>query len=450
MGFPFRNIRLTAALVSAVLFGNAVLHADPVLLPNPFNLLNQAPLFGDCFGCRPEKQKCGVDLTAQSVNDVLGNATGGASTGTTCSGLLNLALAADLKQLVGWEGASFKNTWIWLYGRDLSGQVVGNALTVSGVAGVPAFRCYELWFQQNFFTDVVSLRAGMLGLDTEFMTTDAGTLFLNTTFGMASLLTLDFPNAGPTYPAGTPGLRLALQPVSWLTFRSAFAQANPFAQSSSAHGFDWNFGPDGGLLSLNEAAATWNKEADSKRLGGTAKAGFWIQNGASAAPSPGYAFASSSLPGYLSGFYGSLEQQLYNVRENLSSPGKNPKQAVAGGVATKGIAGFTRVGFSPQLGTSCSLYADAGLVYTGLLPTRDQDKLGVAFAYAQVGSGLVDQATAQGLPGAGFESVAELTYSIRLAPAITLQPDLQYVLHPGGTQRYGNALVMGVRAVVNF
>jgi porin len=43
-----------------------------------------------------------------------------------------------------------------------------------------------------------------------------------------------------------------------------------------------------------------------------------------------------------------------------------------------------------------------------------------------------------------------LTYSIRLAPAIMLQPDLQYVLHPGGTQQYGNALVVGVRAVVDF
>ena len=31
-----------------------------------------------------------------------------------------------------------------------------------------------------------------------------------------------------------------------------------------------------------------------------------------------------------------------------------------------------------------------------------------------------------------------------------IQPDLQYVLHPGGTRQYGNALVVGVRAVVDF
>lgn len=54
------------------------------------------------------------------------------------------------------------------------------------------------------------------------------------------------------------------------------------------------------------------------------------------------------------------------------------------------------------------------------------------------------------MPGPSFESVVELTYSIRLAPAIALQPDLQYVLHPGGSRQYGNALVAGFRAVVDF
>lgn len=393
-----------------------------------------------------------MDLTVQSVSDVLGNTTGGMSRGATYSGLLNLGLAADLKKAIGWEGASFKNTWVWLYGRDLSADHVGNALTVSSIAGVPTFRCYELWLQQNILQDAVSLRAGMLGLDTEFMTSETGSLFLNTTFGMASLLSLDFPNAGPTYPSGTPGLRLAIQPSSWLTIRSAFAQANPFPQSGSEYGFHWNFGPEGGLLSLNEAQANWNKEPGSKRLVGSAKAGFWIQSGASAAtPASGYSFNSPLMPGYGTGFYGGLDQQLYREPVPVSPPGKNPRQAPEGdGGAVKGLSGFSRVGFSPQFGTTCSLYADAGLVYTGLLPTRDQDKLGVAFAYAKVGPGLVDQAVAQGLPGAGFESVAELSYSIRVAPAIALQPDLQYVLHPGGTRQYGNALVVGVRAVVDF
>jgi len=440
-------------LAAFLAISGALLHADPILIPDPINLLTQTQLLGDVCGCRPLAETNGVVVTLQSVSDILGNTTGGMSAGATYSGLMNLGVALDLNKAVGWEGASCKTTWIWLYGRDLSADRVGNALTLSGIAGTPAFRCYELWFQQNLLQDAVSLRGGMLGLDTEFMTSDTGSLFVNTTFGMASLLTLNFPNAGPTYPAGTPGLRLALQPLSWLTFRSAFTQANPFPQSSTQYGFNWCFGPQGGLLSLNEVEARWNKEPESKGLGGLAKAGFWIQggNGTGSAPAS-YSFAPPSSTSYCSGFYGIVDQQLYRVKSEDSLPsGKNPAQTQqCSECSSKGLSGFLRCGFSPEFTTTTSLYSDAALVYTGLIPTRDKDRLGLAFAYAKVAPGLVNEASSQGIPGAGFEAVTELTYSIRLAPAIMLQPDLQYVLHPGGTQQYGNALVVGVRAVVDF
>ena len=97
-----------------------------------------------------------------------------------------------------------------------------------------------------------------------------------------------------------------------------------------------------------------------------------------------------------------------------------------------------------------SLFVDSGLVYTGLLPCRKADRLGLAFAYGQVSSGYRTLAGQQGITGASYEAVTELTYSIQLTPAITLQPDPQYVLHPGGTQQYGNALVAGFRATVTF
>ena len=115
----------------------------------------------------------------------------------------------------------------------------------------------------------------------------------------------------------------------------------------------------------------------------------------------------------------------------------------------KGLSSFCRAGFSPQPGSSSSLYADAGLVYTRLIPSRDADKLGIAFAYSKVGSLTAAETASAGYPGS-FEAVAELSYSLQFSQAVSIQPDLQYILHPGGTQQYGNALVLGVRAVVNF
>ena len=49
-----------------------------------------------------------------------------------------------------------------------------------------------------------------------------------------------------------------------------------------------------------------------------------------------------------------------------------------------------------------------------------------------------------------YENIFEVTYQANLAPWLSVQPDLQYIVHPGGSPRYGNALVLGVRTVITF
>ena len=68
-----------------------------------------------------------------------------------------------------------------------------------------------------------------------------------------------------------------------------------------------------------------------------------------------------------------------------------------------------------------------GLNYKGLIPTRDNDVLGVAFAYGHLNN------NPQGNDGSsnpGYEMVFEATYQIVLTPWLSFQPDLQYVIAP--------------------
>jgi porin len=368
-----------------------------------------------------------------------------------------LGLAVDLQKATGWEGASFKNTWLWVYGNSLSQNYINNAFNVSSIAAPPSFYCYELWFQQNLFHDFISLRGGLIPFDTEFMISETANLFVNTAFGPMALVTLNLPNGGPQYPQATPGLRLALQPSSWLTLRTAFMQANPFAEENNLHNFNWNFGSSGGLLNINEAAATWNKDPGSKGLSGSAKVGCWFQTGQGPEGNETFSYGSPAAVAYSSGFYGIIDQQLYTPTEKVTDSvfGKNPFTSgkdilPSAGCSGKGLASFLQMGFDPQEVSVSTFYTSAGLVYTGLIPTRDADKLGISFAYADISNYLKNKAAEAGACGASFEAVSELTYSIRLAPAIAIQPDVQYILHPGGTRDYGNALVVGVRAVVDF
>jgi porin len=50
-----------------------------------------------------------------------------------------------------------------------------------------------------------------------------------------------------------------------------------------------------------------------------------------------------------------------------------------------------------------------------------------------------------------YEMALEWTYRLRfLGDALFLQPDLQYIIRPGGTGRISDALALGFQAGVNF
>lgn len=50
---------------------------------------------------------------------------------------------------------------------------------------------------------------------------------------------------------------------------------------------------------------------------------------------------------------------------------------------------------------------------------------------------------------AGGETVLELTYACQLAAWLAVQPDLQYVIRPGGLRAARNAWVLGLRIAVS-
>ena len=97
---------------------------------------------------------------------------------------------------------------------------------------------------------------------------------------------------------------------------------------------------------------------------------------------------------------------------------------------------------------------------------RELDVLGVAVGYGRIGGaarGLASDAsvfTGLAQPARDYETVLEATYQVNIAPWWTLQPDLQFVFHPGGhvaapapappTQPISNALVLGLRSAITF
>ena len=108
------------------------------------------------------------------------------------------------------------------------------------------------------------------------------------------------------------------------------------------------------------------------------------------------------------------------------------------------------------------LYVDAGIAYKGLLPGRPNDTaaLGVIYSRISPAARAYDRDTIRFGQGTGplrsSEVVIEATYQAEVLPGFTVQPDVQYVMRPGGGlaghdgQRLKNAIVMGLRATINY
>jgi porin len=89
-----------------------------------------------------------------------------------------------------------------------------------------------------------------------------------------------------------------------------------------------------------------------------------------------------------------------------------------------------------------------GLIYKGLIPTRDEDQFGVAFAFS--GNSIKANQEANNEPVQTYEAGLEFDYRIQLNKWALVQPLVQYIIRPGGAGLVHNATVLGVYFRVAF
>jgi porin len=118
-----------------------------------------------------------------------------------------------------------------------------------------------------------------------------------------------------------------------------------------------------------------------------------------------------------------------------------PEAADAG----QGLSMFARVGVADEDVNAYAGYLGLGAVYTGALPGRPRDQLGLALAYARTGEPYRESGELAGTPFTRGELNVELAYRVEIADGFYLQPDVQYVIDPGADAAAGNAWVLGLR-----
>ena len=109
----------------------------------------------------------------------------------------------------------------------------------------------------------------------------------------------------------------------------------------------------------------------------------------------------------------------------------------------QGIGAFFQYGYSPGNINFLQDYYGGGFVYKGLLPGRDQDIFGTAFASVMFSDPYRDMQSNKGINVGKSETAWETFYKCIVKRNLSVQPDIQYIAHPSG--RYKDALVPGLR-----
>jgi porin len=443
------DLRLSRAFVTAATVSLVVLAAQWLSV----SANGGDPLIDTLGSVRSTLDKYGISLGLQSTDEVFGNPNGGRAQGATFDGQSALGLGIDLDKAIGLKGGIFNIGAFQNYGHGISASKIDNLSLVSNIEATRSARLYELWYQQSFFGRVVDVRLGQLGADEEFMITRYGAWFINNAFGWPTLPSVDLPAGGPSFPLATPGIRLRAIPAEPLTLLLAAFNGDPAGpglgnpQLRDASGTLFRLGD--GVFTIAEAQWAIDNRKNSGGPQITLKVGGWYHNKAT----PNQFFATDGLTAVSPASAGSpiarKEWSGYAVADVMLLPQPNGEG---------GLAVFARVDGAPAPRSKVSAELAAGIVYQGPF-NRAGDNVGFAVDSARIGDPLGSVgALASEYRFHGYETVLELSYQAQALSWLQVQPDIQYVINPGGGvpnpnrpgQVVGSAAVFGLRIVATF
>lgn len=353
-----------------------------------------------------------VSLGAQYVVDVLGVAYGGSQRGARVLDDLDLTLDMDLDRAVGWRGVAAHVDVLRNHGarpNDLAGSIQGIDNIEVNRRGV---RLYEAWIERQ--AGAASLRLGLYDLNSDFYSNDAASLFVASPFGMGSELSASGPNGPSTFPSTALAARVRVSRSSYF-LQGALINAEA-GTIGDAQGIDVS-GRAGLLVIAELGYAATSKVA----------LGVWRYT----KKQPVFAARSKPAPDRVS-------QGIYALVEH----------SIIGSDTTFKMTPFLRAGVSDGVTTPFQGGWQAGLRFDRIIPTRPDAILGVGVARGSLTNMYRRNESLDGLALLSAETIIEATLSDEVAPGITIQPDVQYVITPNGRNIQPNPLILGLRCAI--
>ena len=376
-------------------------------------------LTGNWGGTRDAWQAQGLDVRLNYTAEPLANVAGGEILGGTYADNIGLDLHFDLAKLLGIPHTRLLVKLSKRDGTSVSQRFVapsegGNTFTAQEVFGTENFKVVNVQFNTRYCQ------------------------FVNNSFcGSPKAVFLQNPFTFTAYPVATWGARLRYDtPARDWTVQVALYDGDPelkdgdfLLPSQNPNGTHWGLG-DNGVTLAGEVHYHYQRDAQEGLPGVYKLGGFYLTGD--------YEDLSDPLGGTVKGdgmIWLLAEQMLY--REALGSD--------------RHLSAFGSLVFSlTDKVNKMTNYFNAGLVYQGLFPARPRDKTGLGITVGWYSSEYNDGRQAIGLAEKDYEAVLEINHRFVLGHGLALQPDLQYIIRPGGTGDIDNALVVGAKVSLDF
>lgn len=387
----------------------------PYLATSGTGPLEGPTLLGDLGGLRSGFAQHGLALEARIIADGMAYSRDGLVTGER-NGVryfIEAGLTMDIAAFVGLSGAgSITGTWQTLAGDDLLGET-GVLQNESWINTVDRNQVGRLFYVQPFFDGGFTIKVGKDEVVRDFGRNPFAAEFLNTA-------SRSEPTAWamPTFPDSATMALAALDIGGWVA-RFGIYDGRSVTDGKKT-GEDWLSIPDDDVFMIAEIGFT----NDDRRRGHQS----------------GLVLGAWQHSGTFTTFAGDTKEDVrgYYVQGDLMLvSGSDPRKP-------EGLAGWIQLGMSEN--DEFSVYdrhLGIGLVWRGLIPSRADDTIGISHSW-------LETSRATGAPSDADERVLEIFYGFKAAGWLTIQPDFQWFVHPGGISSEDDLFIGSLRGVVLF
>ncbi|PWU07419.1 MAG: hypothetical protein C5B47_06195, partial [Verrucomicrobia bacterium] len=416
---------------------------------------------GDWFGARTAFEDRGLTFKAESTGIYYGVPTHDLRHNSVFCYNLTLNAEFDFGKMFGLQGLKGQAGIQWENGENFR-----DTPQTDIAFGPTAFTGYWKWrirpIVLTYVTpelfgikEFLTLSGGWQTPSDYFIQQTASKLFQNYAFGNGNFVANGIPFDG-NYRAW--GGYTKIQPTDWAYIQAGLWAAVPDALDWRNRGvyFALSRKKKNGLVFIGETGIT--PKFGSKRLPGTYAFGSYYWG------LPCHSFLGASYPGQF-GFYWQADQMLYRESNsqslgsmtNFVGIGNSTADKSSGATVIKealspqGLYAFSLISYAPQFNNELPFFLRAGLLYKGLIPTRDKDDFGIGFAYGNYSYYKILANRAKHIHTQRTnEALLEIDYCLKINKWLETQPFLEYIMRPNGDGWHRDALVLGIATKVTF